>query len=154
MARTAPRKLYRTMQGRMVDIEKLRAANEDIRAVGNMNVNARGDVLGPGNTVLKTKEQVMREYYEAPKGAVADTPIKKVVQPTPIPQKNVVETKVINPTKTATTPTRGGVSTTPTPQVEGIKKAKKINIFKPKEVEVKKPETKSGIDAALEGLEE
>ena len=87
MARTAPRKLYRTMQGRMVDIEKLRAANEDIRAVGNMNVNARGDVLGPGNTVLKTKEQVMREYYEAPKGAVADTPIKKVVQPTPIPQK-------------------------------------------------------------------
>ena len=61
---------------------------------------------------------------------------------------------VPNMTKTATTPTRGGVSTTPTPQVEGIKKAKKINIFKPKEVEVKKPETKSGIDAALEGLEE
>ena len=48
MVARAPRKrMYRTMQGRMIDIEKLRAANEDIRAVGNMNVNARGDVIGP-----------------------------------------------------------------------------------------------------------
>ena len=46
MARSTPRKLYRTMQGKMVDIDKLRAANESTRAVGNMNVNARGDVLG------------------------------------------------------------------------------------------------------------
>ena len=141
VARPTRKRMYRTMQGRMVDIEKLRASNEHVRAVGNMNVNARGDVLGRGNTVLKSKEQVMREYYEAPKGAVADTPVKKITQPMPIPQKDVVETKVMNPT-------------TPAPQVEGIKKAKKINIFKPKTVEVKKPETKSGIDAALEGLEE
>jgi hypothetical protein len=34
------------MQGRMVDIDKLRAANETVQAVGNMNVNARGDVIG------------------------------------------------------------------------------------------------------------
>ena len=48
VARPARKRMYRTMQGRMVDIEKLRAANESVRAVGNMNVNARGDVLGPG----------------------------------------------------------------------------------------------------------
>jgi hypothetical protein len=42
------RKMYRTMQGRMVDIEKLRASNEGVRAVGNMNVNARGDMVGSG----------------------------------------------------------------------------------------------------------
>ena len=36
------RKLYRTMQGRMVDIEKLRSANEGVQAVGNMNVNGSG----------------------------------------------------------------------------------------------------------------
>ena len=45
MVARAPRKrMYRTMQGRMVDIEKIRAANEDTRAIGNMNVNAKGDV--------------------------------------------------------------------------------------------------------------
>ena len=43
MVARAPRKrMYRTMQGRMVDIEKLRAANESVQAVGNMNVNAKG----------------------------------------------------------------------------------------------------------------
>ena len=87
MARLTPRKLYRTMQGKMVDIDKLRAANESTRAVGNMNVNARGDVLGPGNTVVRSKEEVMREYYEAPVGAVADTPAPKVTAPTPIPHR-------------------------------------------------------------------
>ena len=52
MIAKAPRKrMYRTMQGKMVDIEKLRAANESVRAVGNMNVNAKGDVLGPGGSI-------------------------------------------------------------------------------------------------------
>ena len=137
---TQRKKLYRTMQGRMVDIEKLRSMNENIRAVGNMNVNARGDILGPSGTILKSKEQVIKEYYEAPKGVVADTPVKKIAIPTPIPQNKVVETKVINPVKE------------PQP-IEGIKQAKKIDIFKPKTVETKTPETKSGIDAALDGIE-
>jgi len=141
MVARAPRKrMYRTMQGRMVDIEKLRSMNENIRAVGNMNVNARGDVLGPSGTILKSKEQVIKEYYEAPKGVVADTPVKRMAIPTPIPQNKVVETKVINPVKE------------PQP-IEGIKQAKKIDIFKPKTVETKTPETKSGIDAALDGIE-
>ena len=75
MVARAPRKrMYRTMQGRMIDIEKLRAANEDIRAVGNMKVNARGDVLGPGGTIVKPKEKVMKEYYETPKGRAQDNP--------------------------------------------------------------------------------
>ena len=121
---TQRKKLYRTMQGRMVDIEKLRSMNENIRAVGNMNVNARGDILGPSGTILKSKEQVIKEYYEAPKGVVADTPVKKMAIPTPIPQNKVVETKVINPIKE------------PQP-IEGIKQAKKIDIFKPKTVETK-----------------
>tara|TARA_B100000745_G_scaffold61657_1_gene36409 strand:- start:550 stop:975 length:426 start_codon:yes stop_codon:yes gene_type:complete len=137
---TQRKKLYRTMQGRMVDIEKLRSMNENIRAVGNMNVNARGDIMGPGGTILKSKEQVIKEYYEAPKGVVADTPVKRMAIPTPIPQNKVVETKVINPVKE------------PQP-IEGIKQAKKIDIFKPKTVETKTPETKSGIDAALDGIE-
>ena len=88
MVRQPPRKkLYRTMQGKMVDIDKLRAMNENISAVGNMGVNARGDVLGAGGEVVKTKEAVMKEYYEAPKGRAQDTPVKKVAVPQPIPQK-------------------------------------------------------------------
>jgi hypothetical protein len=56
-------KMYRSAQGRVVDIERLRLANEEIIAVGNMKVNARGDQLGPGGQVLKTRNQVMKDYY-------------------------------------------------------------------------------------------
>jgi hypothetical protein len=56
-------KVYRSAQGRMVDIEKLRLANEETIAVGNMKVNARGDQLGPGGRVVKTRNQIMKEYY-------------------------------------------------------------------------------------------
>ena len=58
----ARKKMYRTMQGRMVDIDKLRAQNETVPAVGNMNVNARGDVIGQGGKIVKPKEAVMKEY--------------------------------------------------------------------------------------------
>ena len=146
MARSTPRKLYRTMQGKMVDIEKLRAANESTRAVGNMNVNARGDVLGPGNTIVRSKEEVMREYYEAPAGAVADTPAPKVTAPTPIPQEKVIDTKVMNPTK---------VVSTPTPvEVKQETKLKKVDIFKPKSTPKKTESKPSGIDAALDGIDD
>ena len=131
------------MQGRMVDIDKLRAANEEVKAVGNMNVNARGDVIGQNNEVVQSKEAVMKDYYEAPKGNVSDTPTKKVAAPRPIPQPEVVETKVINPSK----------ATTPAPQAQGIKKTKKINTFKPK-TEQAPAQTRSGIDAALDGIED
>ena len=125
MVARAPRKrMYRTMQGRMVDIEKLRAANESVRAVGNMNVNARGDILGPSGQIATPKAEVMQKYYEQPKGRVDDTPIR--MRQTPprrvAPISQVVESKPA-PQPRATRRTR----TTRTP--------------------------KKGIDAALDGLE-
>ena len=97
VARARPKRMYRTMQGRMVDIEKLRAANESVQAVGNMNVNARGDVLGAGGKVVTPKAQVMKQYYEKPKGMVDDTPTRS--QPTPAPK---VETKPVESFKPKT----------------------------------------------------
>ena len=128
MVARAPRKrMYRTMQGRMVDIEKLRTANESVRAVGNMNVNARGDVLGPGGQITTSKAEVMQKYYEQPKGKVDDTPAR--AKPTP-------------PRKTPPTPVQ---KMTP---VESKPTAKPVETFKPKT-----PTEKKGIDAALDGLE-
>ena len=74
ISRAPRRKMYRTMQGRMVDIEKLRGANENVQAVGNMRVNARGDVLGPGGTIIKPKEKVMKELEGAMGGMDEDNP--------------------------------------------------------------------------------
>jgi len=32
-------------------------------AVGNMKVNARGDEIGEGGKVVRTREQVLADYY-------------------------------------------------------------------------------------------
>ena len=134
------------MQGRMVDIEKLRAANESVRAVGNMNVNARGDVLGPGGQIVTSKETVMKKYYEQPKGKVDDTPARnKIVSPRKVStQETVKEVQVMKPI--ASQPT-----VAPKPKIEKVEpvEAKPVETFKPKTEST----AKKGIDAALDGLE-
>lgn len=56
--------VYRTMQGKEIDLEKLMRQNELSPAVGNMNVNARGDELGPGGKIVRKREDIVAEYYE------------------------------------------------------------------------------------------
>jgi len=55
-------KVYRSAQGKMVDLGTIMLQNEHVRAVGNMKVNARGDKLDSGNQVIETKtQQVQRQ---------------------------------------------------------------------------------------------
>lgn len=57
-------KAHRTMRGREVDFEKLSLRNENTPAVGNMRVNARGDELGAGGKIVRTREQILADYYQ------------------------------------------------------------------------------------------
>jgi hypothetical protein len=55
-------KTYKTAQGRTVDLGTIMLQNEHVRAVGNMNVNARGDRLDSENRVIETKNrQIQRQ---------------------------------------------------------------------------------------------
>ena len=47
------RQLHRSMQGKVVDMNKLVMQNEMAVAVGNVKVNARGDELGPGGKIIQ-----------------------------------------------------------------------------------------------------
>jgi len=54
-------KTYRSAQGKTVDLGALMLQNETVRAVGNMNVNARGDRIDEqGNSVATRSEQINR----------------------------------------------------------------------------------------------
>jgi hypothetical protein len=54
-------KTYRTAQGKVVDLGAMMIQNETVRAVGNMSVNARGDIIDSQDRVLATRgEQVNR----------------------------------------------------------------------------------------------
>jgi hypothetical protein len=56
-------KVYKTAQGKTVDMGRLALQNENVRAVGNMKVNARGDLVDDMNRVVSKKtEQVQKQY--------------------------------------------------------------------------------------------
>lgn len=81
-------KTYRTAQGKSLDIEKLRLQNELTPAIGNMRVNARGDQLGPGGKIVKSREDMVNQHYQTNLSTKT--------------KKNVAEADVI--------PTKGGKS--------------------------------------------
>ena len=55
---------YRTAMGKTVDMASIIAKNENIKAVGNMNVNARGDVIDAfGRVIQPATERVTQAYH-------------------------------------------------------------------------------------------
>ena len=56
-------KVYKSMQGKQIDIDLLRQRNELTPAVGNARVNARGDELGAGGKIIRKREEVLADYY-------------------------------------------------------------------------------------------
>lgn len=87
------KKIYRTAQGKTIDLGALILQNENIRAVGNMNVNARGDQLDSANQSINNKNrQVQRQYRQvmggtAPATGLAPQPqVAEQQEPAPVTQ--------------------------------------------------------------------
>lgn len=55
--------VHRTAMGKAVDMAALAAQNEKTRAVGNMNVNARGDILDSQNKVIQDNTKRVKASY-------------------------------------------------------------------------------------------
>jgi hypothetical protein len=84
---------HKTMQGKDIDLDKLMRENELMPAVGNMKVNARGDELGPGGTIIRKREEIVAEYYE-------NNPNAAHVKKEPVKQETKVEQTVKQSKKT------------------------------------------------------
>jgi hypothetical protein len=70
-------KIYKSMQGKQIDMDMLRKRNELTPAVGNARINARGDELGPGGQIIRKKEDVLKDYYENSKGVADESPVRR-----------------------------------------------------------------------------
>ena len=83
-----------TAKGRVLNMAALASANEKEIAVGNMDVNARGDVLKPGRRgeIIIKNEKVQQAYYEATKPASEKVSIKQ--EPGPVKQAEKKQSKV------------------------------------------------------------
>jgi len=67
-------KTYVTANNRVVDIDALRLKNEDVRAVGNMGVNARGDKIDSNNGSVESRNRRVSRQYKKQTN-VSDQPV-------------------------------------------------------------------------------
>jgi hypothetical protein len=68
----------KTMKGKTLDLTPIMAKKQNTVAIGNANMNARGDILGPGGAIVKRREEVMQEYHNANPKAVRRVSLKDV----------------------------------------------------------------------------
>lgn len=74
-------KVYTTAQGKKIDLGALQAQNENVRAVGNMQVNARGDRIDPNGQVIATRaQQVNRSLDRTTNAAPGPIPSSQQAQ--------------------------------------------------------------------------
>ena len=115
---------YRTAQGKTVDLGQLILQNENVRAVGNMNVNARGDRLDSSNKVIDSKnQQIQRQHQRQIASNVSDQTVhtsnvharrakqaEQEIAVAPVEDTTPVDTTPVDPTPIDTAPTGGGLA--------------------------------------------
>jgi len=100
----AKEQIYKTANGKSIDLQQLISKNGNTRAVGNMNVNARGDVLDNSNKTISTRTtQVNKQYNKQTRNIVKDSPIvaskKPATETVDEPIFGLDETESAPPTK-------------------------------------------------------
>ena len=55
--------IYQSAQGLQVNIDQMRILNEKSVAVGNMQVNARGDQVSRSGEIIKSRNEIMKDHY-------------------------------------------------------------------------------------------
>lgn len=81
-------RMYRSALGKPVDMGSLLLKNENVRAVGNMGVNAKGDVIDKKNVVVNDKNtRVSDQYRKQIQNQVVDVmPDTASVTNAPVPE--------------------------------------------------------------------
>lgn len=65
-----------SMRGVQVDMSYYIARNEGAIAVGNGNMNARGDQIGAGGQIVRKREEIAAEYHRSNPKAVQKVSLK------------------------------------------------------------------------------
>lgn len=102
-----------TYRGQAIDMGAMLLMNEHAIAIGNANMNARGDILGQGGSIAKTIEERTTEYYNLMQPVietdeevaydifVADTPVMPVEESLEDLLEGLSDAEPIEPVKPA-----------------------------------------------------
>jgi hypothetical protein len=70
-------KVYRSAMGKEIDMQTLMLQNEKTIALGNANLNARGDQVDARGNIIKRREDLAQDYYRSNPKAVRDEPLEE-----------------------------------------------------------------------------
>jgi len=95
---------HRTAKGRMIDMAALAKANETVRAVGNVPMNAKGDKIDASGNVIETVQAKARKQHSttsAPeKRKLSDAPgNKEAKKPRPKAKPKAEGPSIVNRTE-------------------------------------------------------
>lgn len=92
-------KRVKTAKGQILDMAALASKYEKTRAVSNVDVNARGDIIDNRNQVKVPREKISKEFYKnnVPGADTKEVSIKTEEKPEPVKAKE--EVKVEQPKK-------------------------------------------------------
>lgn len=103
-------KRVKTAKGQILDMAALASKYEKTRAVSNVDVNARGDIIDNRNQVKVPREKISKEFYKnnVPGADTKEVSIKTEEKPEPVkaqPKEEKVEQpkKESKPTETKRT---------------------------------------------------
>ena len=65
--------MVRTSKGEIIDMAALSTRNSSVVAIGNANMNARGDIVDRSGKVLKSRETIVQDYYNSNPKAVTQS---------------------------------------------------------------------------------
>lgn len=89
--------MHRSALGKTIDMSALVAQNEKVRAVGNMNVNARGDIIDSQGRVVQENTHRVNSMYKKtirPPSNIQED-VHEVVEPVVVPPTPDVIAEVI-----------------------------------------------------------
>jgi|TARA_B110000438_G_scaffold287392_1_gene319642 hypothetical protein len=95
-------KSVKTARGRTLDMGALSAKNEETRAVSNLNMNARGDIIDNRNEVTIPREEIAKKFYKNNVPGADEEKISIKEDENPAEAKKPVDTPKPAPKKTAT----------------------------------------------------
>jgi hypothetical protein len=70
-------KIYTSVRGKEIDMEKLQLRHETEIAVGNAKLNARGDEIGAGGKIVRTREELLQDYYNKNPRAIREEVVSR-----------------------------------------------------------------------------
>lgn len=92
-------KQHKTARGRSIDMTAIAKQHEETRAVSNVPINAKGDIVDSRNKVVKTREEIKKEYYkDGVVGSTREIGIKDDDKPvvTPKPVEEMTQSEILD----------------------------------------------------------